>query len=59
VVDDGKLCLSGGSQKLLDLGYWIFEVAGQGRFRVCEPQGHVYDDEGGTAAEATPTAESL
>jgi len=22
-------------------------------------QGHVYDDEGGTAAEATPTAESL
>ena len=57
--DDGDLCLSGGFQELLYLRYRSFEVAGQGRLRVGEPEGHVYDDEGGTAAEAAASAESF
>src|SRR5215212_748599 len=53
---DGDLGSSGDPQELLDLRDRAFEVAGQWRFWICEAKGHVYDDEGGTAAEAaTPT----
>src|SRR5215210_7979794 len=54
---NGDLRPSGCFEKPLDLRDRSFEVAGQGGFGICEPEGHVYDDEGGTAAEAAASAE--
>src|SRR5918994_1595227 len=57
--DNWHLHLSGGFQELLYLGHRTFKVAGEGRFRIGEPQGHVYDDEGGAPAEAAAPAEAF